>query len=162
MNNLIQIIITAMNGSNTVTYQMSGSERKDIINSMRENFNIQNDPMVGIFWYDSIEDELFGITSAIASELSFNSNGKKTVGTIHESWWNRQQEREKAKGKLSKRFSKEYTLTPRGRIFQIENDQHFELMCGSWINDHIVELVKEEFNLQNVILKVIVDTKTAA
>ena len=147
-----------MNSSNIVRYQLSASERSDVINSMRDNFDIQEDPMVGIFWYDSIEDELFGITSAIASELSFNSNGKKTVGTLHKSWWKRQQEREKARGKQSKRFAKDYTLTPRGRIFQIENDKHFELMCGSWINDHIIELVKDEFNLQNVTLKAVIDT----
>jgi len=137
---------------------MSKNERKDVISSMSDSFDIQNDPMVGIFWYDNIEDELFGVTSAIASELSFNTNGKKTVGTLHKTWWKRQQEREKAKGKLSKKFLKDYTMIPRGRIFQNENDKNFDLMCGSWINDHIIKLVKKEFNLQNVILNVIVDS----
>ena len=146
-----------MQEKNSVFYQMSTSERKDVIDSMKDNFTIQEDPMVGIFWYDNFEDELFGITSAIASELQFNTNGKKTVGMLHKTWWKRQQEREKAKGKISKRFSNDYTLMPRGRIFQIENDKSFELMCGSWINDHIITLVKDEFNLQNVSFKVIID-----
>ena len=51
-------------------------------------------------------------------------------------------------------------MTPRGRVFQIENkndtDNNFELMCGSWINDHIIELVKDEFNLHKVNLKVFI------
>jgi len=137
---------------------MSGGERKNVISSMSDNFDIQEDPMVGIFWYDNIDDELFGVTSAMASELSFNSQGKKTVGMLHKTWWKRQQEREKAKGKVSERFLQDYTMLPRGRIFQDKTENHFELMCGSWINDHIIELIKEEFNLQNVPLKVIVDT----
>ena len=41
-----------MESKNSVFYQMSGSERIDIINSMKDNFDIQEDPMVGIFWYD--------------------------------------------------------------------------------------------------------------
>ena len=31
-------------------------------------------------------------------------------------------------------------------------------MCGSWINDRIVELVKDEFNLGDVPLEIKIDT----
>jgi len=30
-------------------------------------------------------------------------------------------------------------------------------MCGSWINEHIIDLVKEEFDLQNIPLEVKTD-----
>jgi hypothetical protein len=142
----------------TPVYFMSGNERKDIMAAMSDNFDTQDDPKVGIFWYDSAEDELFGITSAYADELSFNSNGKKTERTLHKAWWKKQQERAKAKGQALGRLAGDYTQTPRGRVFQIKEDGRFELMCGSWINNHIIDLVKEEFNLQNVPLKIIIDS----
>jgi hypothetical protein len=135
---------------------LSETERSRVMASMSDNFEIQEDPRVGIFWYDAQEDELFGVTSTIASELPFNANGKKTVGTLHKTWWKKHQERAKAKGQLTSKFMKDYTQTPRGRIFQIE-DGHFELMCGSWINAHITSLVKDEFNLHTGPLEVIVD-----
>jgi hypothetical protein len=53
-------------------------------------------------------------------------------------------------------FSADYTQIPRGRIFQYI-DRTFRLMCGNWINDHIIDLIKEEFNLQNVSFEVNID-----
>jgi hypothetical protein len=139
-------------------YSMSGNDRKDIMSAMSDNFDTQDAPKVGIFWYDSQEDELFGVTSTYADDLPFNINGKKTDRTLHKAWWKKQQERAKAKKQKLGRLAGDYTQLPRGRIFQIEEDSHFELMCGSWINDHIIDLVKEEFNLHNVPLKVIIDS----
>ncbi|MDR0442656.1 MAG: hypothetical protein LBH44_04525 [Treponema sp.] len=138
------------------TMMMSASERKDVMASMSENFDKQDEPKLGIFWYSEKNDELFGVTSSYANELPFDSNGRKTVGTLHKTWWKKQQERAKAKGAPLGVFANDYTLLPRGRVFQVK-DGHFELMCGSWINEHIVELVKDEFNLQDVPLEVKID-----
>ena len=124
---------------------------------MSDNFENQEEPKVGIFWYDEKKDELFGVTAAYADQLPFNSNGLKTERTLHKTWWKKQQERAKAKNSNAGIFAQEYTQIPRGRIFQ-RNNGTFELMCGSWINEHIVELVKEEFNLKNVPLEVKIDT----
>ena len=138
-------------------YKMTEPERMEVMSSMSDNFKTQEDPKVGIFWYDAMNDELFGVSAVEADELAFDSHGRKTVRLLHKTWWKKQQEKAKAKGQLSSRYMKDYTQTPRGRIFQ-SKDGSFELMCGSWINEHIVNLVKEEFNLGNVSLKVTVDT----
>ena len=61
-----------------------------------------------------------------------------------------------AAGKTLGIFSKDYTQVPRGRIFQ-RNDGVFQLMCGSWIDGHIVDLVKDEFDLQNAQLEIKLD-----
>ncbi|MDR0389298.1 MAG: hypothetical protein LBH73_04455 [Spirochaetaceae bacterium] len=135
---------------------MSTTEREDVIKTMSDNFDAQEDPRVGIFWYDPEDDELFGVTSSAASELSFNDRGRKTVKLLHKTWWKKQQERAKARGQLTSKFMKDYTQTPRGRIFQTEGGL-FEVMCGSWINERIIELVKDEFNLHGVQLEVKVD-----
>ena len=139
------------------TLEMSAAERKDVMASMSDNFENQEDPKVGIFWYDEKMDELFGVTASYVDELPFNSNGLKTVRTLHKTWWQEQKNKAVSKGKNPGIFMKNYTLIPRGRIFQ-SADGVFQLMCGSWINEHIIELVKDEFNLTNVPLEVIVDT----
>jgi hypothetical protein len=135
---------------------MSAAERKKVMASMSDNLEIQDEPQVGIFWYDKEADELFGVSKVHADDLQFNSNGLKTIRTLHKTWWQEQKNRAVSKGKNPGIFKKDYTKIPRGRIFQ-RKDGTFELMCGSWINEHIVALVKDEFNLQNVSLEVKID-----
>ena len=136
--------------------EMSVAERNEVMSSMKDNLENQEEPRVGIFWYDEANDELFGVSSAGAVELSFDDHGRKTVRMLHKTWWKKQQERAKAKKELTSVYMKDYTLVPRGRIFQ-RKDGTFELMCGSWINENIVNLVRDEFNLQSVPLEVKID-----
>ena len=138
------------------TLRMSASERKDVMDSMSDSFQIQEDPKVGIFWYNEASDELFGVTASYATELPFNDRGTKTVGILHKTWWKKQQERAKAKNQLTGIFMKDYTQVPKGRVFQ-RKDGVFELFCGSWINENIVTLIKDEFNLSHVPLEVKID-----
>jgi hypothetical protein len=62
----------------------------------------------------------------------------------------------RAKNQYTSVFMQDYTQIPRGRIFETK-DGLFRLMCGSWINEHIVDCVKEEFDLQNAPFEVNVD-----
>jgi hypothetical protein len=136
--------------------EMAEQERSVVMKSMSDNFDFQNEPKVGIFWYDEKSDELFGVTKIEASELQFNNNGLKTVKALHKAWWKKQQMRARAKNQYTSVFMQDYTQIPRGRIFETK-DGLFQLMCGSWINEHIVDLVKEEFDLQNTPFEVNVD-----
>jgi hypothetical protein len=136
--------------------EMSEKERKDIINSMSDNFTSQDDPKVGIFWYLPEEDELFGVNKINAEEIQFNSNGIKTISVLHKNWWQKQKNRLISKNKELGIFNKDYTDIPRGRVFQ-RKDGIFQLMCGSWITDDIEEMIKEEFDLQNVPYERIID-----
>ena len=136
--------------------EMSGEEQKAVMKAMSDNFEFQDEPKVGIFWYDERADELFGISKIEASELQFNINGLKTIKTLPKTWWQKQKNKAIFKGEDPGIFEMEYTKIPRGRVFQRE-DGVFQLMCGSWINDHIEVLVKDEFDLQNVPFEKIVD-----
>jgi hypothetical protein len=129
--------------------KMSAEERQNVMKSMSDNFDVQDKPKVGIFWYDANAGELFGISKVNADDLRFNSNGLKTISVLHKSWWQKQKNRAVSKGKDPGIFAKDYTQIPRGRIFQ-RKDGVFQLMCGSWMNDRIEELVKDEFDLYNV------------
>ena len=90
---------------------ISAAERKDIINSMSGNFETQEAPMVGIFWYDVKNDELFGVNASYANELPFNAYGKKTVNMLHKTWWKKQQEKAKAKKQFASIFLKDLSCS---------------------------------------------------
>jgi hypothetical protein len=139
-----------------ILQEMSQKERKNVIQTMSNNNDIQDGPKVGIFWYNFNEDELFGITKILACELQFNNNGLKTTGILHKNWWKKQQMKAIAKNQKTSIFLQDYTQIPRGRIFET-NTGSFKLMCGSWITEHIVGLVKDEFDLQKVSLEIIKD-----
>ena len=144
--------------------EMSKDERKMAIDTMSDNFDIQNNPEVGIFWYDEAEDELFGVNKAFASELQFNANGYKNLGILHKDWWKKQQEKMLRKKKPMGILGQDYTSVPRGRIWEKKTDKDaiFQMMCGKWIEDygreHIEYIVREEFNLQSVPFEIVVDT----
>ena len=136
--------------------EMSEQERKAVMKTMSDFLDSQEDPKVGIFWYDEKTDALFGVNKAFADELQYNLNGLKTVGILHEQWWQREKNKRVSKGDNIGIFSVDYTQISRGRILQ-NKDGTFQLMCGSWINEHIIDLVKEEFDLQNIPLEVKID-----
>jgi hypothetical protein len=130
--------------------EMSEEERQSVMKSMSDNFDAQDEPKVGIFWYDAKTDELFGVTKTEADGMQFNQNGLKTVKTLHKTWWQKQKNRIRSKkGEYHSMYEQDYTHIPRGRIFQ-RADGVFQMMCGSWINEHIEDLVKDEFDLQTV------------
>ena len=135
------------------------TEREKIIDCMADNLDCSHDPKVGFFWYDPEKDELFGVNTANADELKFNKNGYKTLGTLHKDWWTKQQHKAKAKKQLNSIFMTDYTMIPRGRVFQKEAGNVFQLMAGQWIKDyeHVVDLVKIEFDLSNVNFELVID-----
>ena len=137
--------------------EMSEQERNAVMKTMFDSFDLQDEPKVGIFWYDENSDELFGVSKIEASELELNVNGLKTIKTLHKSWWQKQKNRALSKGKDPGIFTKDYTQIKRGRIFQTKEGV-FQLMCGSWISEHIVDLVKDEFDLQNAKFEIKVDS----
>lgn len=115
---------------------------------MRANIEHQDDPEVGIFWYDVENDDLFGVKSASVDELKFYHSTMfnadvKTCKPLHYKVW----ERENFRGK-DKRFQGDYTQVPRGRIFYIK-DRGFVVITGSWINDYpeAKDTIRYEFNL---------------
>jgi len=134
-------------------------QERAYIAAMAESMDKQDDPKVGIFWYDTESRELFGVLYASASELPFSGNGLKTLSVLHKKHWIK----EKYRGRDPRYEGNDYTAIPRGRIFEkkIPGGSVFQLMVGSWIKDvgedHVVQLVRFEFDLQSVELEVIID-----
>lgn len=102
---------------------------------MINSFDEQEEPSVGPFWYDPKKKELYGYIMALAKDrpFYFSSSWKKEVRTgsaLHKSIWEREFFRHK-----DKRFTGDYTLRPRGRVFEFKNEG-FKVMVGNWINDY--------------------------
>ncbi len=115
---------------------------------MASNDELQEEPSVGIFWYDKDKNDLFGIVSALAKDVPYYSNnmfdGKvKTGRALHKNIWNKESKRNK-----DPRFSGDYTQVPRGRVFEVEN-KGFVVMVGDWIEKYpeAKEEIITEFNL---------------
>jgi hypothetical protein len=109
------------------------------INAFRElmasNEQYIGDPYVGIFWYDTRKQELFGVKSTLASDVDFQNttlfdHSAKTCRPLHYQVWKREHYRGK-----DRRFQGDYTQIPRGRVFEVK-EEGFVVCVGSWINDY--------------------------
>jgi len=121
---------------------MATAERDAVMRTMACTFDEQDEPKVGIFWFDPDAGELFGVQKALAAELAFNSFGKKTIRQLHRTLW------QKERNKGNPRYQGDYTSVPRGRVFE-DVGAGFQVMVGSWFNEHpqVKALVIDEFDL---------------
>lgn len=123
-------------------------ENNAVIDTMIQSFDLQNEPMVGCFWYDPIKKELYGVSSTLAQDVPFYKSDYfdsrvRTGRQLHQSIW----KKEFYRGK-DKRFTGDYTLKPRGRVFEIEN-KGFVVFTGDWIDKYseVKDLILFEFQL---------------
>jgi len=140
----------------TKVKRIAENDNDILMEMMRDTVDLQHGPKVGMFWYNPERDILVGVHSAFVSEFPFNAKGRKTVQTLHHTAWPSVRKSAIALGSPDKIWEEEdYTLVPRGCIFQIEvpgsNEEYFEVLIGSWINDYpnAKALIVEEFNLRD-------------
>lgn len=123
-------------------------ERDLVISAMRDSFDLQDDPMVGPFWYDPSGKELYGVRPVLVSETSFYKSPQfetevKTGKQLHKDIWRKEYYKKK-----DSRFFGDYMQKPRGRVFEFK-DKGFVVFTGSWIDEYpeAKELILEEFQL---------------
>lgn len=110
---------------------------------MRE-FKIEENPSVGIFWYDSASHSLFGVRKQEVTPSQIETAACDGLPFIiypetNEEVW--QQEK----------FPGEYARTPRGRVSWVVN--RFVVLVGSWaspIEDELTVLLQAEFSLPSL------------
>ena len=124
------------------------SEDKAAVEVMKSNEAVQNDPLVAIFWYDTDTDELFGVKSTVASQIEWYHSTQwnqdvRTEPRLHKQVW----QKEYFKGK-DKRFQGDYTLVPRGRVFEFKGEG-FRVYTGDWIDSYpqAKQCILDEFEL---------------
>ena len=114
--------------------QSTFSEHDELIEIMKEGLH-NEDPKVGIFWYNPQRNELFGVVALSLDDPEINNlNTSKYIGA--------------------------YEDKPRGRVFF--KDNKFIITVGSWINENdnyrAIDLVEETFDLTNEDTEIVVDS----
>lgn len=119
----------------------------EMIDYMEQNLNRQEEPKVGIFWYDPKDDELIFVHTEDASVLAFDDRGQKTTRKMHVTTWQHLKNKEQSKGRKWK-YTSDWTMTPRGRVWEIRG-RGFVVTVGTWINDYpgAKNLILDEYNL---------------
>lgn len=128
------------------------ADRADETNATMEimavNNELQDAPMVGSFWYDVTNKELFGVYSVLADDVQFYGSqfykaNVRTGRKLHKDIWTKEHYRGK-----DKRFNGDYTQVPRGRVIEFENEG-FKVYVGDWIDKYpeCKEMVIDEFQL---------------
>ena len=136
----------------TEEYKMDKSLRTEdelsAIDLMSDNDAYQDDPEVGMFWYDRNKNELFGVHSSLSGNVPWYHSTQwntdiKTDTHLHKNVWNKEMHRGR-----DARFKGNHTLVPRGRVFEFKDDG-FRVYTGDWINQYpqARSLIIEEFNL---------------
>lgn len=93
-----------------------------IIETMKNDFEYseKEHPQIGIFWYDTNNNQLFGINKMDEELKDFVKNSDnedvKSYPKMHKQIW----KKESFRGR-DKRFVGDYTLIPRGRVSYIKN-----------------------------------------
>ena len=124
---------------------------KDYIDIMAGYASIQDSPMIGIFWYDKHNDELFGIESDYPDgDFKFHNVLKKDViisKKLHMKVWDKESRRKNGDKRFTSTSKDTWKMIPRGRVILTKDG--FEVLVGNWINDYpsAKELILEEFQL---------------
>lgn len=123
------------------------NEKNAAMEVMVDNEKYQNDPCLGIFWYDVNKKELFGVRSTLAQDTSWYDSElfKSKVRTdrrLHKNVWEKEHHK-----KQDSRFQGDYTKIPRGRVFEFETG--FKVFTGKWVEEcpEARELIIQEFQL---------------
>jgi len=133
--------------------------RELMIRELNKYFSDEEEPQVGIFWYDTKTDNLFEVHSIAISKL----NGEISLPRLHRKVWQQRSHRAedlKYRGlPYEPIYFYDYTQIPRGRVYYVNNT--FYIVTGKWINDnadYITQLIIEEFNLQDQKIKLKYDS----
>lgn len=110
-------------------------QHQEAINLM-ENYLAPEAPKLGIFWYDYMKEQLFGVEKQEVTDEQMKK-GMHTLPKLHRSYWQKWHHRAVAKNDTSSIYYQEhnYTLIPRGRIFL--TDGVFTVRVGDWIKDGV-------------------------
>lgn len=129
----------------------SEDEYASVMALMSANRGKDNEPKVGIFWYNRAKNELFGVVSHKVSDYSRAnaSDGRITCSEMHEDIWKREFRKQKYHGNGEGPFVGAYQDKPRGRVFYNMDTDTYEVAVGKWLEDYpqAYDLILEEFNL---------------
>ena len=127
------------------------AEEKAVMEQMSANRGKDDEPKVGIFWYNRATNQLYGVVSHRVSDYSKAnaSDGRITCSEMHEDVWKKEFRKQKNQYGGQGPFVGAYQDKPRGRVFYHIDNGTFEVAVGKWIEEYpqAYEEILKEFNL---------------
>lgn len=126
-------------------------EYQEALSVMSANRGKGDEPKVGIFWYNTSRQSLFGVVSHKRSDYDKPNagGGLITCSEMHEDVWKKEYYKQKYRYGGSGPFKGEYQYKPRGRVFYSPAEDKYIIAVGSWIKNNMeaLPLIYEEFDL---------------
>ena len=127
------------------------AEEKAVMEQMAANRGKDDEPKVGIFWYNRATNQLYGVVSHRVSDYTRAnaSDGRITCSEMHEDVWKKEFRKQKYQYGGQGPFVGAYQDKPRGRVFYHIDNGTFEVAVGKWIEEYpqAYEEILKEFNL---------------
>lgn len=131
---------------------VSDSDIKNMMDVMRANMDKQNNPKVGIFWYQMVGKRLFGIIAVDKDSIKKPNvgGGLITCNELHKDVWKKKYHQQKYKNNGQGPYIGDYKDHARGRVFYNPAKDEYTVTVGSWIDEcpEAKEAIVEEFNLE--------------
>lgn len=131
----------------------TASDEENMMEAMRVNLDRQDNPKVGIFWYQQVAKRLFGVIAIDKDSIKKPNvgGGLITCYELHKDVWKKRFREQKYKNNGVGPYVGDYKDHARGRVFYNPSTDTYQIGVGSWINDcpEAKEMIIEEFNLQN-------------
>lgn len=130
--------------------EFSKEQYQEALDVMSANRGNDDQPKVGIFWYNRARHELFGVVARKTSDFTKTNarGGLVTCTEMHEDIWKKEFRKQKYHGGQGP-YIGAYEDKPRGRVFYSPKDDAYIIAVGTWINENedAIALIMEEFNL---------------
>ena len=135
------------------------TEYQNAIDVMQANMGTQDNPKVGIFWYQPYGNQLFGVVAVDKDSIVRPNVGGGLVSCyeLHKDVWKKEYNRQKYKNHGVEPYKGDYKDKPRGRVMYNPATDTYQIMVGSWINEHLeaIDVICKQFNLSNQNVEVI-------
>ena len=129
----------------------SADQYQEAMQTMAANRGKDDEPKVGIFWYNRAKKELFGVVTRKVSDFTTTNarGGLITCTEMHEDVWKKGFRKQRYHGDGTGPYVGAYEDKPRGRIFYSPSEDQYIIAVGQWVheNPEVVDLIVEEFNL---------------
>lgn len=125
---------------------------QQMMDTMEAGMEEQDQPKVGIFWYDPRTKTTFGEVTVDAQERAqIEHRDQVSCKELYKYVWKKHFNKDKSQGKKTSLYYRDYKDVPRGRVFYLPKEDRYLVMVGHWI-DSCPEAklkIREAFDLVN-------------
>ena len=136
-------------------------EHRRTMETMESFFDIQDNPKVGVFFYDTNLKVLYGVVALLLESLINNQEGLVTVRTSHREIWEMGVRKQNEKYDGEGPFKGDFKDTLRGYVTYNTCMDVFEIHVEDWFKKYpaVLNEIIEEFDLSGCNIQTIIDRR---